>query len=209
LTGQGTSETGARIFAFRSSSNKWVDAVGIKADECWMKLNGTKSLMVCDRKLMWRKTSRLAMRGRKESLHLHNPLSLSLSLIRLKTILDPADHGLILKLLLMNNLLETFRLGSHPNTKTTQRQKKGNKELARKQDENGKVLEERHLIDLICDTGENGDEINEPLIIEASRNEFKALCGVLRGIGDGEAWLKLCLRVQPEFCVCVRRLGRI
>ena len=139
------------------------------------------------------------MRGRKESLHLHNPLSLSLSLIRLKTILDPADHGLILKLLLMNNLLETFRLGSHPNTKTTQRQKKGNKELARKQDENGKVLEERHLIDLICDTGENGDEINEPLIIEASRNEFKALCGVLRGIGDGEAWLKLCLRVQIEY----------
>jgi hypothetical protein len=71
--------------------------------------------------------------------------------------------------------------------------------MARKLNEDGNVLEERHLIDLILDTGENGDQIDEPLIVEASRDEFKALCGVLQRIGDGAAWLKLCLRVQVEY----------
>lgn len=71
--------------------------------------------------------------------------------------------------------------------------------MAKKLNEKGKVLEDRHLIDLAVDTGKNGDEIDELLTITVSRNELKMLCGILQGIGDGESWMRLCLNIWLEY----------
>jgi hypothetical protein len=71
--------------------------------------------------------------------------------------------------------------------------------LAKKLDEKGNVLEDRNLLDLLLDTGKNGDEIDELLTIAVSRNELKTLCEILRGIGEGEPWLKLCLSIRLEY----------
>jgi hypothetical protein len=71
--------------------------------------------------------------------------------------------------------------------------------LAKKLDEKGNVLEDRNLLDLLLDTGKNGDEIDELLTIAVSRNELKMLCGILQGIGDGESWLKLCCSILLEY----------
>jgi hypothetical protein len=71
--------------------------------------------------------------------------------------------------------------------------------LAKKLNEKGKVLEDRHFIDLALDTGKNGDEIDELLTIAVSRNELKMLCGILQGIGDSACWLRLCGGIRFEY----------
>lgn len=70
--------------------------------------------------------------------------------------------------------------------------------MAKKLNGKGKVLEDRHLLDLALDTGTNGDEMDQLMIVAASRKELKTLCGILQGIGDGEAWLRLCLSIRLE-----------
>jgi hypothetical protein len=71
--------------------------------------------------------------------------------------------------------------------------------LAKKLNEKGKVLEDRHLIDLVLDTGKNGDELDELMTLSVSRKELKTLGGILQGIGDGESWLRLCCSILLEY----------
>ncbi|MGO9572149.1 MAG: hypothetical protein ACLP5H_31905 [Desulfomonilaceae bacterium] len=71
--------------------------------------------------------------------------------------------------------------------------------MAKKLNKKGKVLENRHLIDLALDTGKDGDALHELMTIAVSRNELKTLCEMLRGISDVECWLRLCLGIRLEY----------
>jgi hypothetical protein len=82
--------------------------------------------------------------------------------------------------------------------KRTKNTKKGTT-MAKRMSEKGKVLEDRHLLDLAADTGKNGDELDELMTLSVSRNEVKTLCEILREIGDSGSWLRLCLSIRLEY----------
>jgi hypothetical protein len=71
--------------------------------------------------------------------------------------------------------------------------------MAKKLNKKGKVLEDRHLLDLAADTGKDGDELDELMTLSVSRNEVKTLCEILREIGDSGSWLRLCLSIRLEY----------
>ena len=71
--------------------------------------------------------------------------------------------------------------------------------MAAKLNERGKVLEDRNLLALAADTGDNGGELDQRMTIAVSRNELKVYCEVLQGIGVSECWPKLCCSIRLEF----------
>jgi hypothetical protein len=71
--------------------------------------------------------------------------------------------------------------------------------MAKKLNEKGKVLEDRLLLDMAIDTGKNGDELDQLMIVAVSRNELKTLCEILREIGDIACWLRLCCGIRFEY----------